>query len=216
MKEWIVVESRRDGWRVTDLVVALVVLSSASPASAAAGGWTPAPAPLLTRWARDVSPERARPEYPRPQMVRREWLNLNGLWQFAFDDQDMGRQSGWSAGKALPMRILVPFTFEAGLSGIGRGGEVHEHVWYRRTFTVPLAWRHGPFRGGRVLLHFDAVDWQSTVWVNGRELGAHRGGYSPFTVDVTDALRTRGPQEVVVSVYDPADPQHGAYQPKGK
>ena len=109
------VESRRDGWRVTDLVVALVVLSSASPASAAAGGWTPAPAPLLTRWARDVSPERARPEYPRPQMVRREWLNLNGRWDFAIDQKGC-----WSSTEEVRWQdsICVPYSPETGASGV--------------------------------------------------------------------------------------------------
>jgi hypothetical protein len=217
MKELNGLKVQSGSMRRAGLVLAFAALWISTPARAApAREWSPAVAPLLTRWARYVSPERARPEYPRPQMVRQEWLNLNGLWQFAFDDQNAGRQAGWSSGKPLPMRILVPFTFEAALSGIGRGSEVHERVWYRRTFTVPPAWRREPFQGGRVLIHFDAVDWEATVWVNGRELGSHRGGYSPFTVDVTPALRPRGQQELVIAVYDPADPAQGAYQPKGK
>src|SRR5438105_10405416 len=146
---------------------ALVLSVLAWPGWAAEGQWQPAAAPLVTRWASDVSPENARPEYPRPQMVRRAWLNLNGLWEFAFDDHGVGRKAGWSSRTPLPGRILVPFTYEAALSGIGKGNEVHERVWYRRTFTVPRTWRRGEFRGGRVLLHFDAVDWEATVWVNG-------------------------------------------------
>ena len=176
--------------------------------------WKPAPAPLMTRWAKDVRPDRARPEYPRPLLVRKDWKSLNGLWEFAFDDKNEGRTQGWTAGKTLPMQILVPFTFEASLSGIGKGKEVHERVWYRRTFDVPEAWRRD---GKRVLLNFGAVDWESTVWVNGREIGTRRGGYTPFSYDVTDALKPGGgAQEIVVAVYDPADPGKGAYQPKGK
>jgi hypothetical protein len=174
-------------------------------------GWQPAPAPLLTRWAREVRPERVRPEYPRPLLRRKDWKNLNGLWEFAFDDRNEGRASGWASGKSLPLQILVPFTYEAALSGIGKGNEVHERVWYRRTFEVPARWAKR-----RVRLNFGACDWETTVWVNGRELGPHRGGYEPFSFDITDALRREGPQELVVGVYDPADPGKGAYQPKGK
>src|SRR5437763_172623 len=82
--------------------------------------WKPAAAPLMTRWAKDISPERARPEYPRPLLARREWKSLNGIWQFAFDDAGQGRTAGWSSGKSFPDRILVPFTFESALSGIGK------------------------------------------------------------------------------------------------
>lgn len=185
----------------------IAVAACGEPASK----WKPAPAPLMTRWAKDVSPVRVRPEYPRPLFVRKDWKSLNGLWEFAFDDSDQGRTQGWQSGKALPEQILVPFTFEAALSGIGRGKEVHEHVWYRRSFEVPSGWH-----GRHVRLNFNACDWQTTVWVNGRELGQHRGGYEPFSFDVTEALKKSGPQEVVVAVYDPADPRSGAYQPKGK
>ncbi len=181
------------------------------PARAAEPDWKPASAPLMTRWAGSVSPQKARPEYPRPNAVRKEWQSLNGLWQFAFDDANMGQTSGWSSGHDLPQRILVPWPFEAALSGIGKGKEIHEHVWYRRLFTVPPAWK-----GQRVLLHFGAVDWESTVWVNGKEVGTHRGGYAPFTYDITDVLKTSGPQEIVIAVFDPADPKKDGYQPKGK
>jgi beta-galactosidase/beta-glucuronidase len=181
------------------------------PARAAAPDWKPAPAPLMTRWAGGVSPGKARTEYPRPDAVRKEWMNLNGLWQFAFDDDAKGRAAGWASGHDLPQHILVPWTFEAPLSGIGKGSEVHERVWYRRLFEVPKDWH-----GKRTLLHFGAVDWESTVWVNGKELGTHQGGYTPFSYDITDALKATGPQEIVVAVYDPADPKKDAYQPKGK
>ena len=182
-----------------------------------AAAWKPAPAPLMTRWAKDVRPENPRSEYPRPLLVRKEWQSLNGLWQFAFDDKNEGRAAGWQSGRPLPEQILVPFTFEAALSGIGKGKEVHERVWYRRTFEVPRAWRPGA--GKKLRLNFGACDWETTVWVNGTPVGEpHRGGYTPFSFDITDALRAGGigPQEIVVAVYDPADPKTTGWQPKGK
>ncbi len=148
---------------------------------------------LSTRWAGDVDPDDPLPEYPRPQLVRDEWRSLNGTWQFA------PAEEGEAApiGRDLPERIVVPYPVESQLSGIGR----HEdRMWYRRTFEVPRSWR-----GGRVLLHLDAVDWESTVYVNGERAGTHKGGYDRFTVDVTDALKRRGPQELVVGVSDPSD-----------
>jgi hypothetical protein len=184
--------------------------TAATPVGAAAD-WKPAASPLKTRFAAAVSPLSARPEYPRPQLVRREWLSLNGLWQFGFDDKSVGDSEGWKTGKVFAERILVPFTFESSLSGIGKGNEVHERVWYRRAFEVPGGWK-----GKRVLLNFGAVDWEATVYVNGREVGKHQGGYTPFSLDITDALTGSGPQELVVHVYDPSERSPEGYQPRGK
>jgi beta-galactosidase/beta-glucuronidase len=196
----------------TRLLSAALFLCLTSPTlRAAETAWKPAAAPLMTRWAKDVSPDKARPEYPRPNMVRKEWKSLNGLWEFAFDDENRGAEAGWKSGYAFPERILVPWTYESALSGIGKGKEVHERVWYRRMFDVPRGWK-----GKRTLLHFGAVDWRSQVWVNGKDMGVHVGGYAPFSCDITAALKPDGPQEVVVAVYDPADPKKGAFQPKGK
>ena len=115
---------------------------------------------------------------------------IPGEMKVAAGDIELNKGRG-----AISMEVVntggAPFTFEAALSGIGKGSEVHEHVWYRRSFDVPASWRER-----RVHLNFDACDWETTVWVNGREVGGHRGGYSPFTLDVTDALKPRGPQEV--------------------
>jgi beta-galactosidase/beta-glucuronidase len=180
-----------------------------SEAGVGARPWYPAAAPLMTRWAKDVSPSSARPEYPRPQMVRRHWRTLNGLWDLAFGDEEYSEQ------------VLVPFTFEAALSGLGRGEEVHEQIRYRRFFSIPKAWT-----GKRVRLNFGAVDWEAKVFVNGQLAGSHRGGYTPFSFDITDFLKEEGEQELVVEVYDPAahDPHafgmearaQSAYQPMGK
>ena len=155
----------------------------------------------MTRWSADVSPDNAWPEYPRPQMVRDAWLNLNGLWQFAH--AKAGEKP--PLGKTLDRTILVPYPVESALSGVM---EPAQRVWYRRTFQLPEAWRDK-----RVLLHFGAVDWEATVWINGRQIGSHRGGYDGFSFDVTDALRPTGPQEIVVGVFDPTDE---GTQPYGK
>jgi hypothetical protein len=177
------------------------ILVSLALSVAAGAEWRPATGPLRTRWAAQVSPENAHPEYPRPQLVRRQWLSLNGLWQLDNATPDAPAP----VGRQLPEQILVPFPVESALSGVMRHAD---RLWYRRTFDVPTAWR-----GQRVLLHFQAVDWEATVYVNGRELGLHRGGYDPFTFDITDALKPVGPQEVLVRVFDPTDQGD---QPRGK
>jgi len=147
-----------------------------------------------------------RPEYPRPQWVRPQWLNLNGEWEFAEDPGQSGEERGWVTGHGFDQRILVPFCPESELSGIGKT-DFMPGVWYRRLVTVPQAWQ-----GRRVLLHFGAVDYGATVWVNGEEVGRHQGGYTPFTFDVTAWLH-EGENEVVVRAVDNTrDP----LQPSGK
>ncbi len=176
---------------------------------AAAADWQPAKGPLATRWAKDVAPDKVLPEYPRPQMVRLDWANLNGVWQLAFAKQGEAAPSG----RDLPERILVPFPVESALSGIMKRAE---RLWYRRTFRVPDIWRaeNTPVANNRILLHFGAVDWEATVWINGKEIGKHRGGYDPFAFDITDALKKgEAEQELIVGVYDPTD---GGTQPRGK
>jgi hypothetical protein len=151
---------------------------------------------IKTRWAGQVKPDNPLPEYPRPQMTRDQWRSLNGTWQFAAAEEG----DAPPVGRSLSERIVVPYPVESALSGITRG---EDRMWYRRTFTVPEGWRVGG--GQRLLLHLDAVDWQSTVYVNGRQVATHKGGYDRFSVDVTDALRPNGPQELIVGVYDPTD-----------
>ncbi|MFJ3641290.1 PA14 domain-containing protein [Streptomyces sp. NPDC090108] len=162
---------------------------------------------LRTRWADQVSAKNAHPEYPRPQLTRTDWKNLNGTWQFA------GAAAGEQppTGQSLAERILVPYPVESQLSGIER----HEdRMWYRRTFTVPSDWRvHGK---QRLQLNFDAVDWQAVVYVNGHKVGEHKGGYDRFSLDVTDALKKSGKQELIVGVYDPTDAAGGENPPIGK
>lgn len=162
--------------------------------------WAPAESPLMTRWAKDVSPEQPLPEYPRPQMKREAWKNLNGLWQYALGAD----QATAPFGQTLDQQILVPFAIESALSGVKKRAD---SLWYRRTFRVPDDWNRQ-----RVLLHFGAVDWKATVYVNGQELGTHKGGYDAFSFDITRQLEP-GSNELVVEVHDPTD---DGDQPRGK
>ncbi|MGH9061533.1 MAG: sugar-binding domain-containing protein, partial [Acidimicrobiales bacterium] len=201
--------ARRPGRWVTVAAALAVVLSglSSAPATAAADSpqWQRLTPPLTTPWTNQVSPTNALPDYPRPQQTRDKWQNLNGVWEFA------KAQPGEAPpiGRSLAERILVPYPVESALSGIMR----HEtQMWYRRTFQVPNNWQVGG-RGQRLLLHFQAVDWDATVYVNGHEVTHHTGGYDAFSVDVTNALTTAKNQEIVVGV---ADPNDAGGQPLGK
>lgn len=146
-----------------------------------------------------------RPDYPRPQWRRTIWQPLNGVWDFALDDSDLGVDAGWATRSAWPRRICVPFAFESAASGIG-DRSVHECVWYHRTFPAPPV----P-EGGALRLHFGAVDYETTVWLNGHKLGTHRGGHVPFCFDIAPYV-TAGDNRLVVRAFDAA---HGG-QPRGK
>jgi len=137
-----------------------------------------------------------RPDYPRPQFVRAEWLNLNGEWEFAFDDADVGERERWFAGgHAFSRRIQVPFCYQSKRSGIG-DTTFHDVVWYRRTLPLPAG-----TSGKRIVLHFGAVDYLARVWVNGHLVKEHEGGHTPFSVEITDVLRD-GENEIVVRAQD--------------
>lgn len=148
-----------------------------------------------------------RPEYPRPNFVRNEWTNLNGDWEFAFDDADAGLSQGWFAGEKLIGQITVPFCYQSKASGIGGGYEQHDILWYARSFKASR-----PAKGNRILLHFGAVDYKAKVWVNGQYMGDHTGGYTPFHFDITDALQKEGDNRLVVRVVDTLS----CTQPRGK
>ena len=167
--------------------------------------WQPVAGRMMTRWAADVRPDAVLPEYPRPQMVRRRWENLNGLWQFAVG-YDTSTAPSHAFGRNLPDRILVPFPMESALSGIGTHAS---GMVYRRMFRTP----EGMTTGERLLIHFGAVDWRAAVYVNGRRVGTHTGGFDTFSFDITDVLQPAGEQELVVAVFDPTD-EFG--QPRGK
>ncbi|HEY1496778.1 MAG TPA: glycoside hydrolase family 2 TIM barrel-domain containing protein [Candidatus Solibacter sp.] len=170
-------------------------------ASLAAADWKPADSPLTTPWTAKVAAERVLPEYPRPQLERAKWTNLNGLWDYAIRTKGEGRPAQFEG------KILVPFAVESALSGVKRPVTPEQRLWYSRTFDATVA------KGSRLLLHFGAVDWRAEVFVNGKAVGTHEGGYDPFTFDITDALKAGGTQEVTVAVWDPTDT---ALQPRGK
>lgn len=149
---------------------------------------------LKTRWGRQVTPENVWKEYPRPSLVRRGWKSLNGLWEYAFTDEE-------KEPEVFDGQILVPFSPEASLSGVGRQLKPDEWLWYRRNFS--LNGLSG--RGKRILLHFGAVDQTCTVYVNGRNAGSHQGGYLPFTLDITELCRKEQENQLLVKVCDVSD-----------
>jgi hypothetical protein len=178
---------------------ALIITTSSY---AQATSWKMVEGKISTPWASQVSPDLVHSEYPRPQLVRDKWMNLNGLWDYAI------KPTGELKPTAFDGKILVPFAVESALSGVGKTQGKDNTLWYRRSFTVPSA-----FRGQNLLLHFGAVDWQCEVWVNGVRVGEHKGGYDPFSFDITSQVKKSGQQELVVRVWDPSD---DGPQPRGK
>lgn len=164
-------------------------------------GWKMRPVEITTRWAKDVKPDQPLNEYPRPQMERSKWKNLNGLWDYAtspFDSKFPGKFQG---------KILVPFPIESALSGVKKKQSPFELLWYKRNITRPLT-----RPGERVLLHFGAVDFEATVYINGKEAGKHAGGYQNFSIDATVLLKS-GQNELTLKVWDPTE---NGPNPKGK
>ncbi|HZF63932.1 MAG TPA: beta-galactosidase, partial [Chitinophagaceae bacterium] len=147
---------------------------------------------LNTRWASQVDIVQPLNEYPRPQLVRKSWINLNGLWDYSIDPVN-------ATSKGYEGKILVPFPVEASLSKVRKTVGKDSVLVYRRSFALA-----SNLRSQKVLLHFGAVDWQATVFVNGKRVGTHEGGYDPFSFDITSFLK-KGQQELVVKVYDPTD-----------
>jgi beta-galactosidase/beta-glucuronidase len=154
---------------------------------------------IVTEWATKVNPASAHAEYPRPQLTRPNWTNLNGLWEYAISNSQPSAYAG---------KILVPFAIESALSGVGKTVGKDNTLWYKRTFSVPA-----DAKNKTVLLHFGAVDWRCEVFVNGKSAGTHEGGYDPFSFDITSLLTKSKQQEIVVSVWDPSN---DGPQPRGK
>ncbi|NLG81862.1 MAG: glycoside hydrolase family 2 [Bacilli bacterium] len=147
-----------------------------------------------------------RSEYPRPQFAREDWLCLNGVWEFCFDDENVGHAEKWYEGHQFPLKIQVPFPYQAELSGIN-DQSFHDHMWYRRTFSIP-----NKYLDKRVILHVGACDYESEVYINQRLVKHHIGGNSSFSVDITDYL-TYTNEEIVIYVYDPSKDE---FIPRGK
>ncbi|MEK3735079.1 sugar-binding domain-containing protein [Paenibacillus sp. FSL M8-0334] len=145
-------------------------------------------------------------DYPRPQLVREQWENLNGQWDFRFDDSQEGQLGRWYEGLQADRKITVPFTYETKASGIG-DESFHPCVWYERSVSVPAE-----AAGKRVILHFQAVDYETTLWVNGRHIGNHEGGYAAFSFDITEAVKLGGENRITVRATD----SNSCTQPRGK
>ncbi|WP_299287009.1 sugar-binding domain-containing protein [uncultured Mucilaginibacter sp.] len=157
---------------------------------------------ITTPWAQKVNPKAPLPEYPRPQLVRGNWQNLNGLWSYAVIPKNQNEPSKYDG------QILVPFAVESALSGVGKTVGKDSLLWYKNTVSINKA-----LKGKETLLHFGAVDWQTEVFVNGKSVGIHEGGYDPFTFDITPFLKSGAKQEIKIKVWDPTD---DGPQPRGK
>ncbi|MCL3780103.1 beta-galactosidase [Prolixibacteraceae bacterium JC049] len=182
------------------LISALAFL--AFTGSLMAQSWTLNTDHIVSKWAKEVKPENVHQEYPRPQLERSNWQNLNGLWQYAITATDVEQPASFDG------QILVPFAVESALSGVKKRIKANQLLWYKRSFTVPKNWK-----GKNVVLNFGAVDWETNVYVNGQKVGSHQGGFDPFSFDITHALNRSGEQEIVVSVWDPSSE---GTQPRGK
>lgn len=185
------------------LIVFLVFFVSHT--SGLAQQWAAVPGKIRSPWADSVNPAAPHPEYPRPQMVRGKWINLNGLWNYSILPRSVE-----AAPESFHGKILVPFAVESALSGVGKTVGKDSVLWYETSFRFP---NNQYKRGNRLLLHFGGVDWQCDVWVNGKQVGSHLGGYDPFYFDITDAYRSGRENKLQVRVWDPTD---DGPQPRGK
>ena len=182
----------------------LAVLSFAFFTNAQQTSWKIVPGHITTQWAADVNPVNTLPDYPRPQLQRNGWQNLNGLWQFAI----LPVSDTINIPSSFQGNILVPFPVESALSGVAKTVGKDSILWYQKNITI-----HGNRKGKKILLHFGAVDWRTDIFVNGKKIGRHEGGYDPFTFDITDALNKGSKQQLSVKVWDPTDK---GPQPRGK
>ena len=180
----------------------LFVCCALALALCAQAQWKPAGDKIKTQWAEQVNPKSVLPEYPRPLMERSEWQNLNGEWEYAI------KPLGEVEPASFDGNILVPFAVESSLSGVQKEVGEKNELWYKRSFTVPAKWK-----GKDVMLNFGAVDWKAEVFVNDVLVGSHKGGYTPFSFNITPFLKGSGAQKLVVRVWDPSDK---GYQPIGK
>ena len=165
------------------------------------GQWKPAGDKIKTDWAEKIDPNKVLNEYPRPRLERSDWLNLNGLWEYSILPEGQAEPENFAG------TILVPFAPESSLSGVQKEVGDKNELWYKRSFTVPSAWK-----GKNIILHFGAVDWKTEVYINDVKIGTHTGGYTPFYFNITPFLK-RGEQKLVVKVKDDTDK---GFQPRGK
>lgn len=164
--------------------------------------WKPVGDRLKTKWASEINPQKVLPEYPRPQLERTDWINLNGEWDYAIKPRGQAEPSTFDG------KILVPFAIESSLSGVMKEVGEKNELWYKREFTIPSSWKNK-----NIKLNFGAVDWRADVFVNDIMIGSHQGGFTPFSFDITSYLSGRNKNKLVVRVWDPSDK---GYQPRGK
>lgn len=164
--------------------------------------WKPAGDKIMTEWGENIDPNNVLPEYPRPQLVRGEWINLNGLWDYAI------KPANEEMPEIFDGKILVPFAVESALSGVGKSVGKDDALWYSREFKLPKEWKNS-----RIRLNFGAVDWKAEVYVDDKFVGEHKGGYAPFAFDITDSLSKKKTHKLLVKVTDGTD---SAFQPRGK
>ena len=164
--------------------------------------WKPAGDKIKTKWAEQINPQNVLPEYPRPQLERTDWVNLNGEWEYAI------KPKGEVEPNSFDGNILVPFAVESSLSGVQKEVGENNELWYKRSFAVPTNWKNKD-----VVLNFGAVDWKADVFVNDILIGSHQGGFTPFSFNITPYLTGKSNQKLVVRVWDPSD---RGYQPRGK
>lgn len=181
--------------------IRIALLASLLSVSVAYAQWKPAGDKIKTNWAETLNPNNVLPEYPRPIMERADWVNLNGLWDYAI------LPLGKNEPQQFDGKILVPFAIESSLSGVQKNLGKENELWYKRTFAIPTSWKNKT-----VLLHFGAVDWKTEIYLNDIKIGTHTGGYTPFSFDITPYL-TSGNQKLVIKVWDPTT---DSYQPVGK
>ena len=163
--------------------------------------WTPAGDKIKTKWGKNLNPKKVWQEYPRPQLERKDWLNLNGLWSYSIRNPN-DLKPDIHDGK-----ILVPFSLESSLSGVMKSLSENKILWYEKEFEIPKGWKNN-----LILLHFGAVDWKCELFINDYKIGEHSGGYSPFYFDITQSLKN-GKNTIALKVTDPTD---RSYQPRGK
>ena len=164
--------------------------------------WKPVGDKIKTKWAEQINPKNVLPEYPRPQLERTDWVNLNGEWEYAI------KPKGQAEPASFDGNILVPFAVESSLSGVQKEVGENNELWYKRTFSVPANWKSKD-----IVLNFGAVDWKADVFVNDILIGSHQGGFTPFSFNITSYLTGKSSQKLVVRVWDPSDK---GYQPRGK
>jgi len=183
------------------LVIAVSIQVSIAQQS---GRWKMVEGKISTPWALKVDPSNTHPEYPRPQLVREKWINLNGLWNYSI----VPKETNDTKPATFQGNILVPFAVESALSGVGKTVGKDSVLWYNRKVNFS-----SKLKNELVLLHFGAVDWECDVFVNGKKAGSHKGGYDPFSLDITSFLVKGNNQDIAVRVWDPSD---DGPQPRGK